>query len=237
MRSAKSTGRIIGILLLLQLAAGLMVPFILMGPLIQGSPGFLTAAAESSFQIRLAVLIAFIGGALTVSLGITALPVLRRYSNAAALWFLAVCVMSCTLDAVHNSSVLSMLSLSQEYVNGGAADPALYQALGTAVASTRRWAHLTQLVAIGGWIFVFYSSLLRFILIPRALAALGLIGIALQFTGVTLMMFLGYKVIGEMAMPMLPIQIAVAVWLMVRGFEERHRQNNNEEQVVGLNGA
>ena len=78
---------------------------------------------------------------------------------------------------------------------------------------------------------------LRFILIPRALAALGLIGIALQFTGVTLMMFLGYKVIGEMAMPMLPIQIAVAVWLMVRGFEERHRQNNNEEQVVGLNGA
>ena len=112
MRSAKSTGRIIGILLLLQLAAGLMVPFILMGPLIQGSPGFLTAAAESSFQIRLAVLIAFIGGALTVSLGITALPVLRRYSNAAALWFLAVCVMSCTLDAVHNSSVLSMLSLS-----------------------------------------------------------------------------------------------------------------------------
>ena len=237
MRTAKSTGRIIGILLLLQLAAGLMLPFILMGSLIQGSPGFLTAAAENSFQIRMAVLIAFIGGALTISLGITALPVFRRYSNATALWFLAVCVVSCTLDAVHNATVLSMLSLSQEYVNGGAANPELYQVLGKAVASTRRWAHLTQLVAIGGWIFVFYSSLWRFILIPRALATLGLIGIALQFTGVTLMMFLGYRVIGEMAMPMLPIQIAVAVWLMVKGFKERHPPIHTEEHGVGLAGA
>jgi uncharacterized protein DUF4386 len=237
MKDAKTTGRSIGILLLLQLAAGLMVPFILLLPLVQGSPVFLTAAAENSFQIRLAVFIAFVGGALTVSLGITALPVFRRYSNATALWFLIICAISCTLDIVHNATVLSMLSLSQQYVNGGAADPGLYQALGAAVASTRRWAHWTQLVAIGGWIFVFYSSLWRFILIPRALAALGLIGIALQFTGVTLMMFLGYSVIGEMAMPMLPVQITVAVWLIVKGFKERRHPVEVEVQGAELAGA
>lgn len=221
MKSAKSIGRTVGILLLLQLAAGLTVPFILLQPLIKGSPGFLTAAAENSFQIRAAVFISFVGAALTLSLGITALPVFRRYSNATALWFLAVCVVSCTLDIVQNASVMSMLSLSQQYVNGGAAEPGLYQVVGAAVASTRRWAHYTQLVAIGGWIFVFYSSLLRFALIPRALAAVGLIGIVLQFTGVTLLTFLGYSAIGEMAMPLLPIQIAVAIWLMVKGFNER----------------
>ena len=221
MRSAKSIGRRVGILLLLQLAAGLIVPFILMRSIVAGSPAFLTAAAESSFQIRSAVFIAFVGGALTIGLGITALPVFSRYSNATALWFLAVCVISCTLDIVHNATVLSMLSLSRQYVSGGAAESGLYQALGATVASTRRWAHFAQLVAIGGWIFVFYSSLFRFALIPRALAALGVIGIALQFIGVTLMMFLGSRVIGEMAMPMLPIQIAVAVWLMVRGFNEQ----------------
>lgn len=229
MKSAKSTGQILGILLLLQLAAALMVPFILLLPLTTGSPGFLTTAAENSFQIRSAVLLFFVGGALTISLGITALPVFRRYSNATALWFLVVCAISCTLDIVHNATVLSMLSLSQEYVNGGAADSGLYQTLGAAVASTRRWAHFTQLVAIGGWIFVFYSSLLRFALIPRALAALGLIGIALQFTGVTLMMFLGYRTIGEMAMPLLPIHVATAVWLIVKGFDKRHRPLHAEE--------
>jgi hypothetical protein len=227
MRSAKSTGRIVGILLLLQLAAGLTIPFILMSPLVAGSPGFLTAAAEHSSQIRIAVFIAFIGGVLTVSLGITVLPVFRRYSSATALWFLAVCIISFTMDALHNTGVMSMLSLSQQYVGGGGADTELYGVVGAAVASARRWAHITQLVAIGGWIFVFYSSLFRFALIPRALASLGLVGIVLQFTGVTLMMFLGYSTIGEMAMPLLPIQITVAMWLLVKGFNERlqeHRQ-------------
>lgn len=237
MRTAKSTGRIIGILLLLQLAAGLLVPFILIGPLVQGSPGFLTTAAANAFQIRLAVMIFFVGGALTISLGITALPVFRQYSKAIALWFLAVCVISCTLDAVHSATVMSMLSLSQQYVNAGAADQGLYQGLGAVVASWRRWAHFSQLMAIGGWIFVFYGSLFRFALIPRALAALGVIGIALQFTGVTLMMLLGSRVIGELAMPLLPIQITVAIWLIVRGFKERHRPVESEVDKAELASA
>ena len=223
MRSAKSIGRTVGILLLLQLAAGLMLPFILVRSLITGSPGFLTAAAADSFQIRTAVFISFVGAALTLSLGITAFPVFRRYGKATALCFLAVCVISCALDMVHSATVMSMLSLSQQYINGSAANPELYQVVGAAVASMRRWAHVAQLVAIGGWIFVFYSSLLRFALIPRGLAVLGLIGIVLQFIGVTLMMLLGYSTIGEMAMPLLPIQITVAVWLIAKGFNERLR--------------
>lgn len=221
MESAKSVGRTVGILLFLQLAAGLTIPFILLRPLMAGSPGFLTAAAENSFQIRAAVLISFVGALLTVSLGITAFPILRRYSKAAALWFMAVCVMSCTLDFVHAGTVMSMLSISQQYAGGNlAADTETYQLIGAAVASARRWAHYTQLAAIGGWVFVFYGSLLRFALIPRLLAALGLIGILLQFIGVTLSGFIGYGIITEMAMPLLPIQIAVAVWLMVKGFRE-----------------
>lgn len=228
MRSAKSNGRIVGILLLLQLAAGLMLPFILISPLAQGAPGFLTSAAENSFQIRAAVFIAFAGAALTISLGITMLPVFRRYSLATAVWFLSVCIISGALDAVHSASVMSMLSLSQQYVVGGV-DSAMYQAVGFAVAAARRWAHAVQLVAIGAWIFVFYSSLLRFGLIPRALAALGIVGIALQFTGVTLMMLTGYSVIGVLAMPMLPIQIIVAVWLIVKGFNKQLDETVDEE--------
>lgn len=221
MKSAKSVGRTVGILLLLQLAAGLTVPFILMGPLTKGSPGFLTAAAESSFQIRLAVFISFVGAALTLALGIKAFPVFRRYSKATALVFLAACVISFALDAFQNAAVMSMLALSLQFVDGGAAEPGLYHAMGAIAASARRSAHIVQLVGIGGWIFVFYSSIFRFDLIPRLLSAVGVIGIALQFTGVTLMMFMGYSPVGEMAMPLLPIQIAVSVWPIVKGFNEQ----------------
>ena len=126
---------------------------------------------------------------------------------------------------------MSMLSLIQQYVNAGGADSGLYQIVGAAVASARRWAHYTQLIAIGAWIFVFYSSLLRFRLIPRPLAALGLIGIALQFTGVTLSGFLGYNMIGEMAMPMLPIQIAAGLWLIFKGFSEQIPETTDEPSL------
>lgn len=221
MKSVKKTGRTIGILLLLQLAAGLTLPFILMKPLMAGAPSFLTTAAENDLQIRAAVLLAFIGSALTIALGITAFPVFRRHSGAAALWFLVACVVSGVLDAVHGATAMSMLSVSREYVSA-TADLDRYYALGAAVAFARRWAHAAQLVGIGAWIFIFYGWLLRFAVIPRALAALGLVGIALQFTGVTLMMFLGYSLIGWLAMPLLPIQITVAVWLIVKGFRENN---------------
>jgi Domain of unknown function (DUF4386) len=217
-QSARRVGRVVGVLLLLQLAAGLTLPFILLGPSIMGSTSFLAAAAEHPLQVRSAVLIAFVGGALTVSLALAALPVFRRHSGATAFGFLAVCAISCTLDVVHNASVMSMLSLSQRYLQAGASDPGPYQALAAVVATTRRWAHYTQLAAIGAWIFVFYSSLWRFRLVPRVLASLGLIGILLQFTGVTLMAFLGYSLEVRMAMPLAPIHVAVAGWLMVKGF-------------------
>jgi len=55
-------------------------------------------------------------------------------------------------------------------------------------------------------------------LIPRALASLGVVGIALQFTGVPLMMFLGLSVVGQLATPLLPIHLTTAGWLIVKGF-------------------
>ena len=218
--SAFTIGRTIGILLLLQLIAALTLPFILSKPVTFGSPAFLTAVAKHSFQIRSAVLLSFVGSALTVYLGITAFQVFRLYSKSVALSFLVACAVSCTLDVVQAGTIMSMLSISNEFVTSGTADSDLYQVVGAAVASARRSAHITQLLAIGAWMFIFYISLFRFKLVPLVLAVLGVIGVTLQFIGVTLMMFLGYRSIGEMAMPLLPIQITVAVWLIIKGFND-----------------
>jgi len=217
-QSTFTIGRKVGILLLLQLIAALTLPFILSKPITFGSPAFLTAVTENSFQIRSAVLLSFVGSALTVYLGITAFPVFRLYSKSAALLFLVVCAVSCTLDLVQAGTMMSMLSISNEFVNSGTAKSELYQVVGAAVASARRSAHSTQLLAIGAWMFVFYISMLRFKLIPRVLSVIGVIGVLLQFIGVTLMMLLGYRLIGQMAMPLLPIQITVGVWLIIKGF-------------------
>jgi hypothetical protein len=217
---ASTTGRTVGILLFLQLITALTLPFILSKPITLGSPAILTAVTAHSFQIRSAVLLSFVGSGLTVYLGITAFQVFRRYSTSLALLFLVVCVVSYLLDLVHAGSIMALLSFSNQYVTSGAQNTELYQVVGVAVTAARRSAHMTQLLAIGAWMFVFYISLLRFHLIPRVLAVLGLLGISLQFVGVTFMMLLGFPLINQMAMPLLPIQILVAGWLIIKGFNK-----------------
>ncbi len=218
MRSETSVGRTVGILLLLQMASALIFPFVLVGA--KGYPDFLESAATNAVQIRTGVALAFVGAALTLTLGVWMFPVLRQYSQRAALWFMAVCAISAALDAVHNASVMSMLSVSEKFIASGGADSALYQPWGAAAASIRRSAHVVQLVAIGAWMMTFYISLWRFRLVPRPLSVIGIIGVASQFTGVTAMMFLGYPSLGYLAMPLAPIHAATAIWLIVKGLPD-----------------
>ncbi len=216
MRSAKSMGRIIGILLLVQLA-GLIVPFVLLHPLTTGPKGFLANAAGASFQIKVAVFLLFANCALTIGIAIAALPVFREYSEAMALWLVVLSVIMFLLQAVDNIHVLSMLSLSQQYAEaGGPAE--LFQTFAAVVGSTRRWAHFTELLVIDCWIFLLYCVLYRFALVPRALAAFGLITVMLHFIGIPLPGFLGYSIVTLMGVPMAFSHIALAIWLMVKGF-------------------
>jgi hypothetical protein len=220
MGTAKGVGRIIGVLLLVQFAAGVLVNFVLMWPLITVPPGFLVNAAANSLQVSLSVLLGLGTGALSAGIAIAAFPVFRQYSQAMALWFLALAVVSFSLTAVENTTVLSMLSLSQAYAKANAADGDLFQTLRVVVGSARNWAHYMSLIVGGGMVFVLYSVLYRFALIPRALAAFGLAAVMLQLTAVTMPLF-GYPIVILMVMPLGLSHLALALWLTVRGFDER----------------
>ena len=162
MRSAKSVGRIIGGMLLVQLA-GLIVPFVLLLPLATGTRDFLVNAAGASVQIKIAVFLLFANCALTIGISIAAWPIFKQYGEAMAMWLVAASVIMFTVQAVDNAHILSMLSLSQQYVQSGGPDE-LFQTLAAVVGSTRRWAHFTELLVIDAWIFLLYISLYRFAL-------------------------------------------------------------------------
>lgn len=228
MATMRGRGRAVGFLLLLQMAAGLILPFVLILPINVGSPDYLSAAANADGRVRASVLVAFIGAVLCIAIASVAFPVFRRYSESLAVAFLAACTASAALDAVHNSSVMAMLAMAKHATELPAGDTAHLSAA-AAVYSARIAAHYTQLAGFAAWLLVFYTVMLRSRLIPLPLATLGLIAVSLQFTGVTLFYYLGYPIEGRLAMPLAPVHAATAIWLMVRGFPERGPEPNRDE--------
>lgn len=216
METERSAGRRVGLLLLAHLPAGLMVPYILLVPVIS-PPGFLENAAGRDPQIRAAVLLMFLGSALALGASIAALPVVWRYSVSAAAWLGALAVLNVALQAVDSGAILSMLSVSKQAASGEV-DAAISQAAAAAVGPARRWAHYTHLLVLGGWLLALHGALLRFALVPRLLAGVGLAATLSQMIGVTLRGILGYPLIGAMAMPLAGTYLALGLWLAVKGF-------------------
>jgi len=195
-----------------------LVNFVLTAPLF-GSPGFLVNAAPHAPQIALSVLLGLAIGALPVAMAITAFPLFRQYAGGLALWFIVLASVSLAVAAVEQSSVMSMLSLSEAYTRAIAAEREPFQALRTVVASARNWSHFVGLIVGGSTLFTLYAALYRSRLVPRALAAFGLAAVLLQLIAVAMPLF-GNDVVFPMLAPLGVSQLALALWLIAKGFRE-----------------
>jgi hypothetical protein len=214
MKSAKTTGRTVGILLLLHLLTGLMVPYMMLQQLTRPLT-FAESSSANSFQVRLAVMLLFVGGAMTIAIAITGMPVFRKYSYALALWLVALAIGNFSLQGAENAATMSLFTFSQTYVNSGGADIA-----GATVRSAWKWIHYTHLLVVVSWVFLLGLMLWRSALVPRVFAILLLITSVLQITGITLPQFLAYRSpnLMLMGMPLGFVYLALSVWLMIKGF-------------------
>jgi hypothetical protein len=219
MTTAKRAARTIAVLLLLQMAAGPIVNFALLQPVL-AAPGFLENAATHSLQIAVAVVIGLAMVAAMVGIAITALPVFRPHSQAMAFWLLALAIVGLAVAAVENIGVLSMLSLSQAYAKADGANADLFKTLSVVVTAPRNWAHYTGLIISGSVAFVLYSTLCRFALVPRVLAGFGIIAALLEIIAVAMPIF-GQRIIFPMIAPLGLAHLALAIWLIAKGFAER----------------
>ena len=222
MRSAKSIGRIVGALVFLHLIVGLTTPYILMTPLNKAPTAFLAGAAERAVPLRLAVMMLFVGAGVVVGIVAAALPIFRTRSEALTVWLVAMAAANLALQASENAGFLSMLSLSQEYVKAGAVEAGPFLAPALVVRAAWRWAHYTHLLVQVSWMLLLYVLLFRHALVPRLLAGIGAIACLLQLGGITLPALLGYRLPSQEAfgIPLGGAYLALAGWLLVRGFED-----------------
>ena len=195
-----------------------------------GSERALVDAAEASAPIKIAVLLLVANCAITLGISVAAFRVFRQHSESMALWLLSASLIMFLMQAVDNVQVLSMLSLSQHCASDGGPNE-LYRTLAATVYATRRWAHLAELLSIEVWVLLFYAGLYRFTLVPRAVAAFGLITGVLHFVGITARAYLGYEPVVLMGAALALSHITLAIWLVIKGFADGTRPTCTELRV------
>jgi hypothetical protein len=157
---------------------------------------------------------------MAVGIAIAGWRVFRPHSRAMTQWLFAFGIANLVLGAVEQQVILSMLSLSQARAAAGAADAAAFRVLAGAVGAARHWAHFVNLIAGGGAMLVLYALLCRFALVPRLLAAFGVGAFVLQLIAVTMPLF-GATIVFPLLAPAGLAHLALVVWLLVKGFDER----------------
>jgi ABC-type multidrug transport system fused ATPase/permease subunit len=224
MKSPVTTGRTIGALLLAHLATGLMTPYVMLRPLNEPL-AFDANDARNAFQVRLSVMLLFIGGAVSIAIAVTAWPIVREYSSALGVWLIALAIANFSLQCVENAAWMSMFTLSQQHATASAADAPVYNIVGASVRSYWKWVHYTHLLVMVSWMFLLFVTLWRAALVPRVLAGLGLLTTLMQITGITLPQFIPYPTppMIVMGVPLAFVYVATSVWLMSKGFRPRQK--------------
>ena len=219
MEAAKRIGRIIGVLILVQMLGSGLVNGVLEAPLF-GSPGFLVSAAPHARQLGLAAVLGLITEAMWLGIAVAAFSSIHQRTQRLALWFVALSVVILAVAVVESIAVMSMVSLSEAHAKASAVEREQLQTVRVVVASARNWAHFMARLIDGGALFVFYAVLYRCALVPRALAGFGLIAAVLMVTAVGMPIF-GHDVVFPMLAPVGVSQLLLALWLIVNGFRSQ----------------
>lgn len=216
--AAIAAGRVIGALLLLQMLGSALVDFRLETPLFD-PPGFLLGAGLHGRQIGIAALVGLVLEALWIGIALTLFPFVRDRARALTLWLVILSGVCLAVSVFENAGVMTMVSLSEAYDKANIADRQSFDTVRVAVAAARNWPHFLGRMLDGCTLFVLMVLFYRCALMPRAVAACGILAAILQVTGVAMPLF-GRGVIFPLLAPTGLVLLVVALLLIVRGLQE-----------------
>lgn len=206
-----------GVIFIIATAAALVAAALVPG---MGGADYLTKVSANSNLVTVGAVFYLIAAFTSAGIAISLYPVLKKLNAGLALGSVVFRAMEAVMYIAAVVSLLSLLSLSQQFANAGVADRASFQAVGDSLRSVREHATLAGVFAFslgaGMYYYVFFQSRL----IPRWLSAWGIAGIILMFAACLLALFSNSDVTGY-ALLIFPIavqEMVLAVWLIVKGF-------------------
>ena len=223
MNSNKRAAKIVGVLFILA-AVTAIIGLKLYDPILKG-PDYLITGSEHANQVILGAVMELILVVSAVGTATIMFPILRKYNETIALCHVCFRFLEAIVITVGVISVLSLLTLSREFVAAGAQDSASFYASGTILKAVHDWTFMLGPLFMLGintmmYSYIFYKTKL----VPRFIPILGMTGAALVFICALLVMFGVIQQIsvwgGILALPVAANEMILAVWLIVKGFNE-----------------
>ena len=198
-----------------------VLSFLFLGPV--NSTNYLVSVSENASLVGAGAFLLLVGGACASGIAISLYPVLKKFNATLALGAVGFRISEGVLRFVSVCILLSIITLSQLFVKAGAPESSYFQTLGELLLAARGWvSHVGALLAFSIGCTLYYIIFYQTKLVPRWISVwglvfgiLGIVSCALVSTGL-IAPFSTVQVV--MLIPMLPQEIVLAVWLIVKGF-------------------
>lgn len=171
-------------------------------------------------QVATGALLYLIAHFACAGIAIAMYPVLKERNAGLALGSVVFRTIEAAFYMVGLVSLLSLLTLGQQFTAAGAADRALLQAIGGSLVSVHDHAGLLAVFAFCLGAFMYYYLFFQSRLIPLWLSGWGIVASILMMTACVLALFSGNRITSyiPLAAPIALQEMVLAVWLIVKGF-------------------
>lgn len=220
--STRTASKIVGVLFILAAVTSIIGGLVLYKPVLN-TPDYLIQGSEHANQVVLGALMELILVVSAVGTATTMYPFLKKYNQTIALWHVCFRFMEAVIITIGVISVLSLVTLSRDFVAAGASDSALFQAAGTSLKALHDWTFLLGPNFFLGMNTMMYSYIFyKTRLVPRFIPILGMSGSVLILLSAILVMFGQIEQVSAwgaiLALPIFANEMILAVWLIIRGF-------------------
>ena len=220
MNSYRNNAIIVGVLFIIATVTN-MLGNLSIKPILD-APDYLIQISANENLMLIALLLVLISAFASAGIAICLYPILKKHHEALALGSVGFRVMEAMLYIVGVVGLLSLLTLSQEYVTAGASNASLYQISGTLLQAVKTWAGMLGVIAFAIGSLMYYYIFYQSKLVPRWLSGWGFLGAALSGASAVLVIagllnslstvFIVFNLL------ILVQEMVLAVWLIVKGF-------------------
>jgi hypothetical protein len=223
MNTSKKIAAIVGALFLFSNVTFILGAIVFIEPML-GAPDYLTLVSAKGPQAVSGVLLELINAVAYVGIAVLMFPILRQRFESVALGYVGLRIIEFVMQILGDISLLSLLTLSEDFVRAGAPASSPFQALGTLLLAERFWAFQMVSITFGLGALMFYYCLYHLRLIPRFISIWGLIGAAVVLANLVADMF--GLTLPNLGVLMLLNELFLGVWLIVRGFNPSAGQDS-----------